>query len=332
MDVIILAGGFGTRMRPLTYTRPKPLLPMLNRPILAHIISTLPEDVSRIILPVNYLREQIEQYFADHPDPRVVLIEEKDPLGTGGAIKNCADHLEGTFMVVNGDVVASLDYGAIRRHHAQHDADATISLWPVKEPWHFGVVQLRPDTRISAFVEKPPRGKEPSNLINAGCYVLEEDVLDHIPAGRFFSIEKELFQGWARDGHALYGYQFPGFWVDCGRPETLLEAHAALLRSQRKAGLVDGHAKIAADAIVEGYAIAEGCQIGPAARVQRSVLLPNVRLGAGVVVRDSVLGEGVEVEEGATLENAVVGDFAIIEAGSRIKDQKVGMRPVDVEV
>lgn len=331
MEAVILAGGFGTRIQPLTYTRPKPLLPLLNRPMLATILDSLPEVVRRIILPVNYLREQIEAYFEDHPDPRIVLVEEFNPLGTGGAIKNCEDHLTGTFLVVNGDVVSSIDLSALIAHHRAKRAQATISLWPVAEPWHFGVVKLEPDGRISSFVEKPARGTQPSNLINAGHYVLDLEVLDEIETGRLFSIEREVYANWARTGKALYGFPFQGYWVDCGRPESLLEAHATLLAHRHETQVVHPSAKVNPKASVEGSAVDADCRVSAGARVRRSILMPGVQIGKNVEVTDSILGEGVEVEEGARLERVVAGDFAIIQAQSRIADQRIGLRAAEQE-
>lgn len=331
MEVVVLVGGKGTRMRPLTYSRPKPLLPLLNQPILQHILDRLPGDVTKLVLPVNYLKEQIEAYFEEHPDPRVVLVDEKEPLGTGGAIKNCESHLTGTFYVYNGDIVTSLRLEDLYATHKAKKAEATISLWPVQEPWHFGVVKLASDGRIERFVEKPTKGSEPSNLINAGHYVLERRTLEKIPAGRMFSIEKELYTPMAAAGGRLYGHPFQGYWIDCGRPEALLEAHATVLGAQGKAVVVHKEADVSPKARVAGYAIDRGCHVGAGATIERSVLMPDVHVGAKAVLRDCIVGEGAEVEDGVTLERVVVGDYGIVETGRTIKDQRIGMRPIDLE-
>lgn len=332
MEVVVLAGGFGTRMRPLTYTRPKPLLPLLNRPLLAFILDRLPPDVDRVLLPVNYLREQVEDHFRRHPDPRVRLVEEAQPLGTGGAIKNCADELKGpTFLVYNGDVVSSLDLSALVAAHRARRAQITISLWPVDEPWHYGVVKLAPDHRITSFVEKPPAGTEPSPLINAGHYVLERAVLDAIPAGRFFSIERELYAPWAREGRPLHGFPFEGYWVDCGRPASLLEAHRHVLGAAGLRRVVAPDAVVAADAEVDGYAVGAGCRIGARARVERSVLLPRASVAPHAVVTDSILGDGARVEAGARLEGVVAADGLVVPAGKTLRHERLGLRPEDAE-
>ncbi len=331
MEVVVLAGGFGTRVRPLTYTRPKPLLPVANKPLLQHVLDRLPDQVDRVVIPVNYLREQIEAYFAAHPDDRVVLVPEDTPLGTGGAIKNCEEHLTGPFLVYNGDIVASIDLTAFTESMREKGAKAGVSLWPVDEPWHFGVVEREDDGRITRFVEKPPEGEQPSNLINAGHYYLDPEVLDRIPAGEKLSLEREVYEEMAQAGEAIYGYPFEGFWVDCGRPATVLEAHRVYLEAEGKTRVLGDGVEVAETATVEGYALGEGCHVGAKSRVARSCLLPAVDVGEGVTVEDSILGEGVVVEDGATLRKAVVGDFAVIAEGSTIEDQRVGMKVEHLE-
>lgn len=331
MEVVVLAGGFGTRVRPLTYTRPKPLLPVANKPLLQHVLDRLPPEVDRVVVPVNYLRDQIEAYFERHPDDRVVLVPEETPLGTGGAIKNCEDYLTGPFLVYNGDIVASVDLVEFTRFMRSKDAKAGVSLWPVDEPWHFGVVEREDDGRISRFVEKPPKGEEPSNLINAGHYYLDPAVLDRIPAGQKVSLEREVYEPMAEGGEAIFGFPFEGFWVDCGRPETVLEAHRVYLEAQGETRVLGEGVEVSGAATVEGYALGDGCRVGDGSRVVRSCLLPGVEIGQGVTVEDSILGEGVVVEDGATLRRAVVGDFAVIAEGSTIDDQRVGMKVEHLE-
>lgn len=329
MEALILAGGKGTRIRPLTYTRPKPLLPMLNRTLVERVLDKMPKEVDRVLMPVNYLSELMVAHFEEHPDPRLEFIDEPEPLGTGGALKNCQKHFTGPFLVYNGDIVASVDLAQMVRFHERKKAKATVSLFPVAEPWHFGVVRLNGNGRIEEFVEKPPRGKEPSNLCNAGQYILDPSVLDEIPKDTFYSLEKESFEPMAKRGAGLFGFQFEGYWVDCGRPESYLEAHRVLLKAEGKESVAGKGVKGLRDAQFSGYALGDGVELGKGARVERSVLLPNAIVGAKAVVRDSVLGEGVEVEEGAVLERVAVGDFAVVQAGSKIRDQRIGMRPGD---
>lgn len=331
MEVVVLAGGFGTRVRPLTYTRPKPLLPVANKPMLQHVLDRLPDAVDRVVVPVNYLRDQIEAYFVEHPDDRVVLVPEETPLGTGGAIKNCEEYLTGPFLVYNGDIVASVDLTAFTDYMRSKEAKAGVSLWSVDEPWHFGVVDQADDGRITRFVEKPPEGQEPSNLINAGHYYLEPEILDRIPAGKKVSLEREVYEPMAEGGEAIYGFPFEGFWVDCGRPETVLEAHRVYLDAQGESQVLGADVEISETATVEGYALGDGCRVGHGSRIVRSCLLPGVDVGENATVEDSILGEGVVVEDGATLRQAVVGDFAVLAEGSTIDDQRVGMKVEHLE-
>jgi mannose-1-phosphate guanylyltransferase len=326
MQAVVLAGGFGTRLRPLTYTRPKPLLPVANKPLLQHVLDAMPKAVDTVVVPVNYLREQIEAYFDENPDDRVVLVEEKDPLGTGGAIKNCQAHLTEPFLVYNGDIVASIDLTAFYDHMTKKGAKAGVSLWPVDEPWHFGVVKQAEDGRITRFVEKPPRGEQPSNLINAGHYYLDPSVLDRIEPGRKVSLESEVYEAMAASGEAIYGFPFEGFWVDCGRPATMLEAQRVYLEAHGKTRALGHGVDIHKSATVDGYALGDGCRIGAGARVTRSCLLPGVEAQDGTVVEDSILGEGVVIETGARLKDAVVGDFAVVEEGATITDRRIGMK------
>ncbi|HEX9816507.1 MAG TPA: nucleotidyltransferase family protein, partial [Candidatus Thermoplasmatota archaeon] len=226
MEAILLAGGFGTRIRPLTYTRPKPLLPIANRSLIERALDSMPKEIDTVVLPVNYLGDLIRAHFEDHPDPRLVIVDEPKPLGTGGAIKAVQDHFEGPFLVFNADIVSSINIGEFAKFHAAKKAKASISLWKVDDPWHFGVIVPGPDGQIKSFVEKPPKGEQPSNLINAGHYMVDLSVLDQIPKDTFVSLEREVFTPLAAEGK-MFGYEFSGHWIDCGRPETYLEAHRA---------------------------------------------------------------------------------------------------------
>lgn len=330
MEAILLAGGLGTRIRPLTYTRPKPLLPIANRSLIERALDAMPKAVDTVVLPVNYLGELIRQHFADHPDPRLVLVDEPEPLGTGGAIKAVEEYLKGQFLVLNADIVSSIDLEKFVQFHAAKKSTASISLWPVHDPWHFGVAVPGANGQIKNFVEKPPQGKEPSNLINAGHYVLDRSVLDRIPKDKFVSLEREVFTPLAAEGK-MFGYEFTGHWVDCGRPESYLEAHRITCQRLGKSAVLGQSVKGLKGADVRGYAIGDDCELGKGTVVERSVLFAGVRLGKNVKVIDSILGEGVEVEDGTTLEKCVVGDFAPVGGGRHIKEQKIGMRPEDME-
>ncbi|HVM44714.1 MAG TPA: NDP-sugar synthase, partial [Candidatus Thermoplasmatota archaeon] len=232
MQAVILAGGQGTRLRPLTFTCPKPLLPVANIPIIRRIIDKLPGDVDEVLLAVNYKLEMLRDYFEREDVGRTVtVVEEKEPLGTAGAIKNVERHIDGPFFVFNGDILDSLDLESFRRFHARRKGAASLALWQVADPRHFGVMEMDGE-RIVRFVEKPATKEEaPSNFANAGTYLLEPQVLDLIKPDTATSIERETFPALLASGAAMHGFPFEGFWVDCGRPETYLKANEAVLRA-----------------------------------------------------------------------------------------------------
>lgn len=329
MEAIVLAGGLGTRLRPLTYARPKPLLPLLGTPLIDHVLRAIPDAFDTVIIPLNHLPDQLRAHFREHPDPRVVLVDEPEPLGTGGAVKNVEHHVTGPFLIVNADIVSSIELSAMLDAHRRHRATVTLSLWPVDEPWHFGVARLGHRERIVAFVEKPPRGQEPTNLANAGHYLCEPEVLDHIPSDRFVSLEREVFEPLVAEGAPVHGFRFDGYWVDSGRPESYREAHRLALGHlglERRAGR-DARGIDQAD--FRSLALGDRVRLGRGARVVGSVLLDDVEVGAGAVVRDSVLGSGVRVGAGTRLEDCVVADGLVLPSQAAFARERLGLRPED---
>ena len=327
MDAVILAGGLGTRMRPLTLTRPKPLLPLVGEPMVDRLVRSLPREVGRVVLAVNYMAEAVRAHFRQVDlGVRVDVVEEAEPLGTGGAFRNAFNRL-GTelFIGLNGDVVASLDLGAMLAAHRAHGGAGTIAVWPVKDPSAFGVVELDARGRIVGFQEKPPKGTARSDLINAGAYVLHTDILDRLAKGKPSSIERDVFPRVLDRG--LHGFRFEGFWVDAGTPQDYLRAHRELLSRAPPASQGMTHAHPTARVVHPSYiapdvrlgascevgpfaALSEGCAVAEGARVSESVLLPRARVGARARVARSVLGEGAEVASEVVLDGAVVADGA----------------------
>lgn len=324
MQAVILAGGQGTRLRPLTLTCPKPLLPIANVPMVRRIVDRLPPDVDEVILAVNYKFDMLREYFARHETGRrVVVVEERVPLGTAGAIKNVEAHVDGSFFVFNGDVLDSLDLVAFRKFHQRQESAATISLWNVPDPRHYGVVEMKGD-RIVRFVEKPETKElAPSNLANAGTYILEPAIFDLIKPDTPTSIERETFPALLASGKKLHGFPFEGFWVDCGRPETYLKANEAVLRA-RGLHVLLGEGTANRGAKVEGWAVVGArCELGANVEIARSVLLDDVVVGKGVTIKDSVVASGARVEEGAVLVDCVIGQGARVERGVLLKNVKV---------
>ena len=335
MQAVLIAGGLGTRLRPLTFSRPKALIPLVNRPLVLHVLERLPADVDEVLIAANYRTEQLRAFFAKVDAGRpVTIVREKRPLGTAGCLRNLADRLSGTFLAFNADVVSSLAVPEIVAAHRRRGGVGTIALWEVEDPSAFGVVATDGD-RITKFVEKPPRGGAPSNWINAGAYVLEPEILAAIPRDGPASLERDVFPKVL--GKGLYGFRFSGYWSDVGTRENLIRATEILLRAH--GGEVNRRAKVlptakitkpvavAADATVDGdigpvAVIGSGCVLA-GARVSHSVLLDRARVGDGATVTGSVLGEDSVVGPRALVRDSIVGDGAVVDPEMELVDARV---------
>ncbi len=308
VDAVLLAGGFGTRLRPLTYTRPKPLLPVAGRPMVEWVLDRLPPEVDRVIVTVNWQAEKLRAHFEDSDrDLEFVVVNEDEPLGTAGAVLNCQEHLGDRFFVLNADIVSSMNLAEMLQYHLDTAGVATISLKEVEpeEVVHYGVATMDPEEegRIQGFVEKPPSpDAAPSRLINAGAYILEASVLDHIPAGRLVSMEKEIFPILLTEG--MYGMPFQGDWVDVGDAERLRTASRRL----------DPDHPFGADS-----------SVADSATIIDSVGGRQVTIGAGASVIRSVLGDGVTIAPGARIEDCIVGDDELV--ATNLVGQRVWSHP-----
>ncbi len=316
MKAVILAGGMGTRLRPLTSSTPKPLVPLLGKPLVSYIIDSLPPQVDTVILAVSYMKEALEDYFRTHEMGRkIILVNESEPLGTGGALRNVAQHLDGTFFAFNGDIISSLDLEALLRFHRSQGGIGTLSLWKVPDPTAFGVVGLGQEGRIFNFQEKPTKEEALSQLINAGVYVFEEDILDHIPSGKV-SMEREVFPRVLNKG--LYGMRFDGYWIDCGTRESLLAAQSSLLDLSGQKILpsckMDERTKICAPSQVHAAKLIS-CQIGPYAYVEDEVIV-----GANSEVSNSMILRGAEIGECSIVKGSIIGPGARVARGSSVLD------------
>ncbi|HUS99220.1 MAG TPA: NDP-sugar synthase [Candidatus Thermoplasmatota archaeon] len=327
MEAIILAGGFGTRLRPFTFTRAKSLLPILNEPMISHLIKTLPKKVDTVVLAVNYRREQIEDYFCAHDFGKTIIVnEEPEPLGTGGAVKFADKHINGSFFVLNADIICSLDLSEMLRFHEKKKAVATISLWPVENVSEFGVVEIKKDGAITKFVEKPKAEDAPSDLINAGAYLLEPQVLNYIEPGKLVSMEKQIFPQIIQSTGRFFGYKFPGHWIDVGRISSYIHVHTLLLEKQKKT-FVKGE-----QCTIQG-ALAHSCtgnwvRIGKNTTIESSILFDNVTIGENVTVDHCVIGEHVEIHDGSTLKNVAIGDNETIEKHTKLDNVIVWNQPI----
>lgn len=319
MKALILAGGLGTRLRPLTFSMPKPVVPLLGKPLVRHLIDPLPDEVDTVILAVSYMKDYLERYFRENEVGRTVItVNEDQPLGTGGAVRNVARHLDDTFFAFNGDVVCSLDLASMLRFHRGHGGIGTMALWPVDDPSAFGVVAADPSGRITQFQEKPSREEAFSNLINAGAYVFEPELLDHIPEG-VVSLERQVFPQVLHRG--LHGFPFEGYWVDAGTRESFLRAQRTLLDA--RGGAVACTVRRQAGVELVGPNLVEAthlgpCRIGPyvylergaevhrGAQISDSMVLAGATVGQGAVVRGSLVGPGARVADGAVVTDSIL--------------------------
>ncbi len=328
MRAVVLVGGFGTRLRPLTYSVPKPMLPVGHRPIIELLVRRLgAAGISEVVLALGF---KPEPFLAAFPDGECAGIPlryavEPEPLDTAGAIAFAAREagIDDTFVVLNGDVICELDVSTLVAFHREHGAEATLHLTPVPDPSAFGVVDLGDGGRISRFVEKPAPGTAPSNLINAGTYVLEPSVVERVAVGKRASIERDVFPAIVAEERA-YGLATADYWIDTGRPDTYLQANLDLLDGRRSEHLdhaIQEGAVIDPTALVEGSVVAAGASVGPRARVVASVLLPGSRVGARAEVESSVVMGGVG--ERARAFRAVIGAEGVLEAGSSLVDGRL---------
>jgi len=323
LRAIVLVGGEGTRMRPLTYTTPKPLLPVCNQAFVDHQLTWLASHgVDEVVLSLGYLPDA----FVDHfPEGRYAGVDlryavEADPLGTAGAIRFAAGDQRERFVVCNGDVLTDLDLGALVRLHEESGAEATIALTRVDDPSRFGVVPTDPDGRVLAFVEKPEPGRAPSDWINAGTYVLEASMLDRIPRGVNTSIERVTFPRMLESGGRLYARRSDAYWLDVGVPAQYVQAHLDLL-----AGLVGGMTPPGAHELAPGVWTQGEVDLHPDAVVHPPVLLgAGARVESGATVRRSSLAAGTAVASGAVVEGSVMLTGAMLESGARVADSVLG--------
>ncbi len=306
MRAVVLVGGFGTRLRPLTLTVPKPMLPVGHVPIIERLVDNLAAGgVTDVTLALGFKPEPFRDAFPDGRCGHVVLryAVEPEPLDTAGAIRFAADAagIDETFVVANGDVITDLDIAAMVAAHRRTGAEGTIHVIPVEDPSAFGVLAVDGTGRVERFVEKPPPGTEPSTLINAGTYVLEPSVLERVGLGQRMSIERVVFPAVAATGR-LYAHATDDYWIDTGTPELYLRANLDLLDGLRpvRCDAVAPGARVDPTADVGGSLVGPGAEVGPGARVERAVVLPGGSVGAGALVRRSIVmgtvGAGAEVD------------------------------------
>ncbi|KAA0232966.1 MAG: UTP--glucose-1-phosphate uridylyltransferase [Acidimicrobiales bacterium] len=330
MKAVVLVGGFGTRLRPLTLAVPKQMLPVLDSTMLEFVVRELGRHgVEEVVLSLGY---RPDAFVASYPDDmcegvHLVYAQEPSPLDTAGAIRFAADHagITDRFLAVNGDVLTDIDIAGLWRRHDEFGAEATIALTPVDDPSRYGVVPIDDRNRVLEFVEKPPPGTEPSNWINAGIYVLEPSVLARIDPGRRVSIERETFPRMAAEG-TLYAVHCAEYWIDAGTPESYLQAQLDLMDGRRgtpRDGVSPG-AEIAPGALVEHSVIGEGVVVEQGAVIRESLVMARTRIGRDALLDRALVGEGAVVGSGSRLsDHAVVGHDEKIDSGSMLEHRTV---------
>jgi mannose-1-phosphate guanylyltransferase len=335
VQALILAGGEGTRLRPLTYTTPKPVLPLAGRPFLSFMLDWAHgHGVDEVILSCGFMSDGVKRVLGDIYDGmRLRYVVEDEPLGTAGPVRLALDEglLEEQLVVLNGDVLTDIDLTAELEQHSRTGARVTLALYPVDDTASYGVVPTDAEGRVEAFLEKT-EGDTPTNRINAGAYVVEREVIESIPAGRPASFEREVFPTLVGEG--LYGYLAEGYWIDIGTPERYLESTWDLLAGRVESqlpprdetgSLVDESCLVAGAHVGPQSVLGRHCSVGSDSRIERSVLHDRVTVGADASVRESVLAEGVRVGPRARIEpgalagaGSVIGDGAVIGAGARL--------------
>lgn len=340
MKAVILAGGRGTRLLPLTVYRPKPMIPFFNRPLMEYAVQNLVKaGVDEIYVLVGYLKERIIDYFGDGSswDVRMRYSNgDNIKLGTAGATKKVVKNMDETFFVVSSDVLTNLDLKALYEYHRRKKALATIALSRVEDPTQYGIAVINDDGRILRFKEKPKPEEAFSNLVNAGIYVFEPEAFDLVPKGKNFDFSKDLFPRMLENDLALYGFPFNEYWNDVGRPSSYLQAtedvfHGRLLlpglRTEGLKGnleyggaLVTGRRCVLRRPGIRGFAVlGDDVEIGRNVKIERSVIFSGAVIEDGAEIREAIIGENVRIGKGVVIQpGSVIGDNTLIEDFSKI--------------
>ena len=326
VDAVVLVGGIGTRLRPLTLSAPKPMLPTAGLPFLTHLLSRIADaGIEHVVLGTSYKAAVFESEFGDGSKLglQIDYVVEDEPLGTGGGIANVSDKLRhDTALVFNGDVLSGADLRALLGCHENNGADVTLHLVRVGDPRAFGCVPTGADGMVTAFLEKTQ--DPPTDQINAGCYVFKREVIDRISKGRAVSVEREVFPGLLSDGLRVCGYVDSSYWRDMGTPDDFVRGSADLVRGIAPSPALKGHrgeklvhdgAAVAPGALlIGGTVVGRGAEIGAGARLDGAVIFDGVHVGAGAVIERSIIGFGARIGPRALIRDGVIGDGADIGA------------------
>jgi mannose-1-phosphate guanylyltransferase len=320
MKALVLIGGFGTRLRPVTYSVPKQLIPIAGKPMLYHVLDMLPPGEDEAVLATGYKSDEIAQYVTEHPPKvRVRMVPETEPLGTGGGLRNAGSDMSDPFILMNSDVIAGFDVAALLARQAECGGLGTMTLVEVEDPSPYGVAELDAGDRIRRFVEKPTKEEAPSRWINAGLGAWKREVIARIPPAGQVSWEREVVPGLLPEG--VYAYRATGFWEDAGTPERLLRAQRYLFESGRgghRTNLPSGTTGKGPVA-VDPSASVEGASFGGSVTISSHAIV-----GAGAYLEDSVVLERATIDPGASVVHSIIGPRARVHAGHRVSHQVLG--------
>ena len=335
MKAVVLVGGEGTRLRPLTYLTVKAMVPVLNKPFIEYIIRHLSRhNISEIILAIGYQPDRITEYFTDERQlgTKLVYSIETEQLGTAGAVKNAEPYIDDTLFAMNGDIFTDLNFTEMLHFHKNRGAKVTIALTPVEDPSRFGVVETDSNQRVTRFVEKPKREQVVCNMINAGVYVIETEVLRRIPEGKRCMFEHDIFPSLVAEGEPVFGYTTDVYWMDMGTPEKYLQLNGDLLNGkstqvgfkptdiridkQSKVHpqsslvgpiLIDKNCNIGKGVQLKGpVVIGSGCNIHEGASIENSVIWQNATIGEQAVLKDCIVASNSRIENNARMQSAII--------------------------
>jgi len=346
---VIMAGGQGSRLRPLTLTRPKPMVEILGRPVIDFVKDAMQDaSIDTIVVTTGYRGEQLEHHVeswtqGEHPIHAWVN-QESTPMGTAGSVRLLSEHLTETFVVGSGDSVASFDIGALLASHRQSGARVTMALWEVEDPTEFGIVglsashlgeldgQLR-EGYICKFKEKPTADEAFSNVINAGLYIIEPEVLALIPEGEKFDFSKQLFPMVLEKNWPMYAKTIDGVWFDVGHPSELIRAQHTLIAERNSLpfplpdGDFTGDSFLSSSAEIhgeiEGSVVSSMSVIGSGSTLKNVLVMSDSKIGTDCKITNTVVGEGVVIGSKCTLQNVILGDGVVVDAGSVLKDCRI---------
>ena len=329
MQVVVLAGGIGSRLRPWTQEIPKPLLPMLDKTLLEQVISSVPNDlIDEVIVAGGYKVNKVKEYFSkSNFDFDITIVPEDKPLGTGGALGNCSDVVSGTFACFNGDIISSLKFEELLNLHRSNGGIGSLGLWKVNDPSRFGIVGLNEESKITKFMEKPKPEEVFSNLINAGSYIFEDDIFDYIPSGKN-SIEREVFPQLAND-RLLNGLQFSGFFIDSGTRTSWCDAVRTCIENNRfSSGEVCGkswfetpNSKVEDGSFILDSMIGTNTEIMKS-KIENSTVLSGTKIHSNVQLESSLIGRNVVIGKNSVISNSIINHNSLIPEGTVLTDSK----------